>query len=265
MQPTWKEIEQYAKEWVIEAGESIKEALEGSFQIKTKSNPDDLVTDVDKSTEAFLYNRITSTFPDHRFLGEEGVSEGIEDLEGIVWIVDPIDGTMNFVHQKQNFAISIGIYENGVGKVGIVYDVMKGELFHANDEEGLFVNEKKVTKQTERPLHEAILGVNSNWLLEDRAYQPELVQLAQKCRGTRSYGSAALEMAYVAVDRMDAYISFNLSPWDYAGGAVLLEQAGCKATRFTNEDLSFLEKGTVIAAKKQLHEIVVQQLQEGSQ
>ncbi|MFB4210990.1 inositol monophosphatase family protein [Shouchella sp. JSM 1781072] len=263
MDVTWREIEQQAKEWIFQAGEQIKDALNGSFAIETKSNPDDLVTDIDKSTEAFLYKKIRHTYPEHRFLGEEGVSEAIDHLDGIVWIVDPIDGTMNFVHQRQNFAISIGIYENGIGKIGLVYDVMKGELFHANDQEGLFINEEKVDKQTERPLHEAIIGLNSNWLLEERQYQKALVEVARNCRGTRSYGSAALEMAYVAVDRIDAYISLNLSPWDYAGGAILLREAGGISTRLDNQELSFLKKGTVLAAKKELHPTIIEHLQEG--
>jgi len=100
MDVTWREIEQQAKEWIFQAGEQIKDALNGSFAIETKSNPDDLVTDIDKSTEAFLYKKIRHTYPEHRFLGEEGVSEAIDHLDGIVWIVDPIDGTMNFVHQR---------------------------------------------------------------------------------------------------------------------------------------------------------------------
>lgn len=257
MEPTSIELERQARLWIIEAGERIKRAIQQPLEINAKSGPDDLVTDVDKSTEAFLHEKITTTYPNHHFLGEEGVADKLSSLQGIVWIVDPIDGTMNFVHQKQNFAISIGIIKDGVGTVGLVYDVIKGELFHAIKGKGLYVNDLKIDLPEERPLHEAIIGLNANWLVEKRSIQPTLINLVQTCRGTRSYGSAALEMAYVAVDRMDAYISLNLSPWDYAGGTILLNEANCLSTRFNGEGLSMLNKGSMVAAKRKLHAVLV--------
>lgn len=264
MEPNWIDIEKQAKAWLVEAGNRIKKALEQPITIDSKSGPDDLVTDVDKSTESFFYNQISSTYPTHHFLGEEGVAEDLSSLEGVVWIIDPIDGTMNFVHQRQNFAISIGIFHEGQGILGFVYDVIKDELFHAIHGEGLFINGEKVNPLKERPLEEAIIGLNANWLVEDHPLQGNLIKLVQSCRGTRSYGSAALEMAYVATDRMDAYISLNLSPWDYAGGAILINEVNCSASRFNGASLSMLEKGTMVCSKSNLHQTLVERLQEGA-
>ncbi|WP_059104983.1 inositol monophosphatase family protein [Shouchella shacheensis] len=258
MTERWMSLERVARLWIVEAGDLIKEALKNPFDIDSKSDPDDLVTEVDRNTEAFFYHKIKENFPDHQFLGEEGVAKELQSLKGTVWIVDPIDGTMNFVHQQVNFSISVGIYEEGKGVVGLVYDVMNGELFHAVRDRGVFLNDRPLKQVTDRSISESILGLNANWLVEDHHQEHEgLVRLAQDCRGTRSYGSAAIEMAYVAADRLDAYISLRLSPWDYAGGAVLLEEAGCKATRLDGEELSMLEKGSMIACKPELHTTIV--------
>ncbi|MEI2325531.1 inositol monophosphatase family protein, partial [Pseudomonas aeruginosa] len=120
----WEEINTYAVRWIREAGERIL-ASQKPLQIETKSDRNDLVTNIDKETDQFLIGKIRTTFPDHHILGEEGFGEDIRDTEGILWIVDPIDGTVNFVHQKVNFMISIGVYENGEGKLGYIYDVVR--------------------------------------------------------------------------------------------------------------------------------------------
>ena len=101
----------FAKALVIEAGNNIRKMMQQDINIETKSNPNDLVTNVDKATEDFIYNNIMENYPDHQFIGEEGHGRPMSEVEqkGIVWVIDPIDGTLNFVHQKENFAISIGI------------------------------------------------------------------------------------------------------------------------------------------------------------
>ncbi len=106
------------------------------FTIETKSNPNDLVTNVDKRTEDFIFDTILETYPNHQVLGEEGHGHDIDTSKGTVWVVDPIDGTLNFVHQQENFAISIGIYIDGKPYAGFVYDVMADVLYHAKVGEG---------------------------------------------------------------------------------------------------------------------------------
>ncbi len=113
----WTEIDEIAKKWVREAGARIKQSMHESLTIETKSNPNDLVTNIDKETEKFFIDRIQKRFrtPHTR---RRRAGDKLHSLEGVVWIIDPIDGTMNFVHQQRNFAISIGIFENGEGKSG---------------------------------------------------------------------------------------------------------------------------------------------------
>src|SRR5699024_6193563 len=119
-----EEIFLYAKKWIYEAGENIRKQIYKTYQINTKSDANDLVTDVDKSTEQFFAGKIRNQYPKHQILGEEGYGDNVKSLDGTIWIIDPIDGTMNFVHQKKNFAISIGVFQDGVGEIGLIYDVM---------------------------------------------------------------------------------------------------------------------------------------------
>ena len=123
-------VHDYTITIIKEAGERIRKSFFETMQIETKSGANDLVTNIDKETEAFLVRKIRAYDATFRILGEEGMAqEQITSLDGVVWMVDPIDGTMNFVRQHRNFAISIGIYVDGVGQAGYIYDVVADELY----------------------------------------------------------------------------------------------------------------------------------------
>lgn len=247
-----------ALQWVKEAGEKIRLSFDQTLNIQTKSNPNDLVTNIDKETEQFFIRKIHEAYPDHQIMGEEGFGDKLDSLEGIVWLIDPIDGTMNFIHQQRNFAISIGVYENGVGKIGLVYDVVHDELYHAVSGNGAFLNNKPIPLLQSADIKEAILGLNATWVVENRRIDHLLLTpLVRDARGTRSYGSAALEIVYVAAGRMDAYISMRLSPWDFAGGAVIVEELGGVVTNLRGEKLNFLSQDSLFVAKPGLHQIIL--------
>ncbi|MTH52576.1 inositol monophosphatase [Bacillus mangrovi] len=255
----WKEIDQYAKSWVREAGERIRASFATSLSIQTKSNPNDLVTNMDKETEQFFISKIKEMYPEHRILGEEGFGHDVKDTEGIIWIIDPIDGTMNFVHQQRNFAISIGIYENGTGMVGLIYDVVHDELYHAKKGEGAYMDETPLQKLDRREVSESIIGINATWVTENRRIDPAvLAPLVRSARGTRSYGSAALEFAYVASGRLDCYITMRLAPWDFAAGLILLEEVGGKATTMDGEPINTIGKNSILAARDGLHQEILE-------
>lgn len=243
--------------WTREAGEFIKKKMYESFSVTTKSNANDLVTDVDQAVERLFLEKLKATFPTHRLMGEEGSHKSIHDLNGVVWILDPIDGTINFVHQRCFFAISLGIFVEGKGKIGIVYDVMNDELFSAQTGKGAFINGsslKLLPKDTS--LHESLISVNTGWLLQD----DRLRQLAKKARGVRNYGSAALEIAYVAANRLDAYVSFQLSPWDIAGGNIILEEVGGISSNYEGEELTFLQTDTYVAANPAIYKEIMKKV-----
>ncbi|SDY77933.1 myo-inositol-1(or 4)-monophosphatase [Evansella caseinilytica] len=249
----WDEIYETALDWTKEAREYILVKMKESFQISTKADQDDLVTDVDKGVENFFQEKLAAAFPDHRLMGEEGSAQAVKDLTGVVWILDPIDGTMNFVHQERFFAISLGIFQEGEGMIGIVYDVMGDELFTSRKGRGAFLNGAPLPRLIESPLNEAILSINAGWIINDR----RLEELVRKARGIRTYGSAALEIAYVAAGRLDAYISHNLAPWDIAGGSVILKEVGGIMTNDKGSELTFLEKDTFLAAKPSIYQDVL--------
>jgi myo-inositol-1(or 4)-monophosphatase len=256
----WDSIDHSAKEWIKEAGQMIRSSFDKTLNIQTKSDPNDLVTNIDQEIEQFFIKKIKEQFPAHKILGEEGFGDKLNSLEGVVWIIDPIDGTMNFIHQQRNFAISIGVYENGVGKIGLVYDVAHDELYHAINGNGAYLNEKRLPALKETALSESILAMNTAWVMENKRIDHRLlIPLAREVRGTRSYGSAALELVFLATSRIDAYISLRLSPWDIAGGAVIVEELGGVITNLRGGKLNFLTQDSLLLAKPGLHEIILKE------
>lgn len=252
------DIKDNAEKWTRAAKEYINDQMKTNFSINTKAHQHDLVTDVDKNVEKFFLEKITYTYPNHRVMGEEGSFESVKDLDGVVWILDPIDGTINFVQQKCYFAISIGIFENGVPLVGIVYDVAGDEMFISVKGEGATLNSQPIAQLTKTSLDESLLSFNAGWMLEER----KLERLVMDSRGIRSYGVAALEIAYVACGRLEAYISFNLAPWDIAGGYAILQEVGGKATNYSGKKLTFLGKDTFFAANPWVYEEIREKLED---
>jgi myo-inositol-1(or 4)-monophosphatase len=254
----WEYIDLQAKQWVKEAGDKIRDSFTKTLNIQTKSNPNDLVTNIDKEIEQFFINKIRKSFPNHRILGEEGFGDEVSNLDGVVWIIDPIDGTMNFIHQQRNFAISLGVYENGIGKIGIIYDVAHDELYHAINGKGAFMNDTQLPTLSKSTVKESIIALNATWVMENHRIDHNLlIPLVREARGTRSYGTAALEMVFVATGRVDAYISMRLSPWDVAAGAVIIEELGGVVTNLRGKKLDFLSQDSLLVANPGLHQTII--------
>lgn len=255
----WTNIDQLAKQWILEAGKRIRETIDDELLIETKSDANDLVTNVDKETEKFFIDKIKKNDASHKILGEEGFGDQLENLDGIVWILDPIDGTMNFVHQKRNFAISLAVYENGVGKIGIIYDVMADDLYHVIAGEGAYLNKTKLRPLENAPLSKAIIALNATWLIPNKRIDHKLLaHIVREVRGVRSYGSAAIELAYVATGRLDGYITMRLSPWDYAAGKLLIEEVKGITSNLLGEPLSLLNKSSLFVGSPSVHSEISQ-------
>lgn len=256
----WESIDACAKQWVKEAGAFVRASFDKILNVETKSNPNDLVTNIDREVEQFFIAKIRETFPEHKILGEEGFGDEIESSEGIIWMLDPIDGTINFVHQHRNFAISLGIYEDGVGIIGLVYDVVHDELYHAIKGKGAYLNEHRLPKLKQVDVNEAIIALNTAWVLENRRIDHHLlIPLAKRVRGIRSYGSASLEMVFVASGRIDAYISPRLAPWDFGGGAVIVKEVGGIISNLKGKNLNYIANDSLLVAKPGLYQTILEE------
>ena len=254
------EIYEHAKQWVLEAGELIRQKINDPMIIETKAHANDLVTTVDKETEYFLAENIRKTYPGHLLFSEEGYGDDVTSLDGTVWIVDPIDGTMNFVHQRRNFAISIGIFHQGIGEIGFVYDVMADILYSAKRGEGAYKNDEKLPplKQSLN-LEEAVLGFNHKWLCENSVIDEKVVQeLVGKIRGVRAYGSAALKLAYVTEGIVDGYLKMNLAPWDIAGGMILANEVGAVTTNLSGWEVNMLTNDSTLTCHPAIQNEIIQ-------
>ncbi|MGD7043532.1 inositol monophosphatase family protein [Jeotgalibacillus proteolyticus] len=255
MTTQWNEVDEFAKKLIYNAGSTIRKSFSSTLNIETKSDANDLVTNMDKEIEQYFVKEVNQFDSSHKIMGEEGYGDSLSTLEGVVWIVDPIDGTMNFVHQQRNFAISVGIYHNGTGKLGYIYDVVADELYHAHSGKGAYLNDTPIPPLKPARLSEAILAVNATWVTPHSKVPYEVFgALVHKVRGTRSYGSAALELAYVACGRLDGYLTMRLSPWDIAGGKIIIEEVGGVVTNLHNQPHTLTNKDSLFAGNPSVHE-----------
>jgi myo-inositol-1(or 4)-monophosphatase len=254
----WGFVDRYAKSLIKEAGHKIRVSFFNQIHIDSKADANDLVTNIDREIEQFFIERIKTDFPTHKIIGEEGFGDKVESVEGVVWILDPIDGTMNFIHQQRNFAISLGIYIDGVGMLGYIYDVVQDDFYHARKDEGAYFNDERLPKLEKIAVNNAVIGVNARWVAPNRYIDHEkMIGLVLECRGTRSYGSAAIEIAYVASGRLDAYISMRLSPWDIAGGMIIASEVGAITTNLNGDPSHILGQDSFIVARPRLHEDIL--------
>lgn len=252
------------------AGEWIKSKLGSVNQYDTKYSMNDLVTEFDKGSERMIRNLIATHFPDHDFLGEEGVEPGPEaSLKAIreladseyLWIVDPIDGTTNYIHGFPFYSVSIALAHRGQVIVGVVYDPSRDELFVAERGKGAYVHGRKMQVSAESALSNSLIAtgypVDPHHALP--ANMKEIQALAPKVRNLRNLGSAALQLAYVAAGRLSGYWEHNLSAWDLAAGSLLIEEAGGRITDLSGQPYHLAVRD-ICASNKSIHEELVGEL-----
>jgi len=247
-----------AKVWIFEMSQMIRTTSKNSLIIDTKTSASDLVTNVDKEVEKFFKENIKKTYPEHLLLGEEGLGDEIVDSNGTIWILDPIDGTTNFIHQQRNFAISLGVFRDGKPLFGFVYDVMRDDLFHAICGEGAFLNETRLAPLKEKKISDALITMNSKWLVENGRLDDELLRnMVKDVRETRSYGSCAIEMSYVAAGMLDGYLSAKIAPWDIAGAWVIGNEVGAIATEIDGTAKDVFGYGGIVFAAPGVHKELI--------
>ena len=259
MDRNWNELADTAIIWVKEAGELLRTSLNEQLQIEVKANNGGLVTQMDRMIESFFCKKIKEHFPQDGFLGEEGNRTEMDKRSGTLWIVDPIDGTTNYIYQQYNFAISLAVYCEGIGQVGIVYNVIADELFYAVKGCGAYLNGTPLKKLGEVPISKGIIGLNARWLIQSESKERDaFVELIKCVRGVRSYGAAAIEIAYVAAGRLDGYISMRLSPWDFAAGIILLSEVGGVFTSVDGQKIDILRSSSVFVGNPAFHREVME-------
>ncbi|SEQ57838.1 myo-inositol-1(or 4)-monophosphatase [Solimonas aquatica] len=227
------------------------------LQIERKAH-NDFVTQVDRGAEAEIIRQIHKAYPHHAILGEEsGEIAGSE----VTWIIDPLDGTTNFLHGIPHFAVSIGIQVRGKLEHGVIYAPCTQDLYIASKGDGALLNNRKIRISTCKDLSQALIGTGVPLREEylDR-YLPMLRNVAAHTAGLRRAGSAALDLAYVAAGRLDGFWEFNLKPWDIAAGVVLVREAG-GVVNSLDGSADVLKTGHVLASSIKLQDELVKLLQ----
>lgn len=232
------------KGWMQEAAVFIKTSLSTEMAVSQKSGRTDLVTNIDEETQALLIKKIKEQYPADKILAEEKGYSTIDSLAGRVWIIDPIDGTMNFVMEQENFCIMIAVFEDGIGKLGFIYDVMKDELCWGGKGIGVFLGEQKLIQPQNLGLSAGLLGMNAYMFGENIHCAREIGHASM---GVRVSGCAGIELIAMLKGNHIGYVS-NLSPWDYAAGLVLLEEFNFLYSTIEGEDLSFSGREYFLAA-----------------
>jgi myo-inositol-1(or 4)-monophosphatase len=245
------------------AGRSLKRDLGEVEQLQVSlKGPANFVTAADRRAEELLYEELSKARPAYGFLGEEGgMREGADKSHR--WIVDPLDGTTNFLHGIPQFAVSIALEREGVIVAGLTYNPANDELFVAERGKGAFLNNQRIRVAARRRLADAIVGCGlPHYGRGDlRLSRCEIAAAQQNFAGLRRYGSAALDLAWVAAGRLDAYWERDLSPWDMAAGIILVREAGGFATDLDNGDAIFA-KSQIAAGNETMHKELIRLLRE---
>lgn len=221
-----------------------------SLTVSRKANYD-FVTEVDRRSEQEIIHVIHKAYPDHGILGEEsGYSEG----NAYCWIIDPLDGTTNYIHGFPHFCISIAVKNQNQLEIGVIYDPVRNELFTAARGQGAALNDRRIRVSSTPKLTDALIGTGFPHSAMEHfpVYLKSFEQVSLQCSGVRRAGSAALDLAYVAAGRLDAFWESHLKEWDMAAGVLLVKEAGGIVGDFQN-DKNYLNKGQIIAANSKMY------------
>jgi myo-inositol-1(or 4)-monophosphatase len=234
------------------AGALLAQYVGRPKQVATKRSAIDLVTEVDRAAERLLHARLHRAFPQVGFLGEEHGARG--DTAAGRWIVDPLDGTNNFVHGLPLFGVSIGLEQRGRIVVGVIYDPMRRELFVALKGRGAFLNGRRLRVSATRTLARSLLstGFSTTFLRQDQPYLGWFRAVQRHSHGVRRLGSTVLSLAAVAAGRLEGFYERDLWPWDMAAGMLLVEEAGGRVSNLAGRRPR-LASGELVATNGRIH------------
>lgn len=217
----------------------------------SEKQANDYVTEVDRAAEQAIIQTIRAAYPDHAILAEESGSHSGNDFQ---WVIDPLDGTTNYLHGIPQFAVSIGLLHKGKLESGVVYDPVRDEMFLTDQGGGAYLNDRRIRVTEQKGLRGALLGTGIPFRDQRFVdnYLGMMKSLMRDTAGIRRPGSAALDFAWVACGRYDGFWELGLSTWDFAAGALLVKEAGGVVSDLGGGD-KYLETGNVVAAGVRLH------------
>lgn len=213
----------------------------------------DFVTEVDVAVQNYIQERLEKLYPQIQFLSEEKNNEDV-DKNGLVWVLDPVDGTTNLIHDYKASVISLALMEQGKPIVGIVYNPYNKELFTAKAGEGCYCNGKKVTVSSATKMEDCLIAIGTSPYYKEMAKKNFTVfeKLFCDCQDIRRTGSAALDLAYVASGRIEGYFERSLKIWDFAAGSLLVKEAGGVIVNYQGEEAKMDMVGDIVAGNQEV-------------
>jgi myo-inositol-1(or 4)-monophosphatase len=249
------------KEIAKDAGDFIAaEALKFKSESIEYKDINNVVSYVDKEAERIIVDKLQQLLPEAGFITEEETIENNTPV-GLNWIIDPLDGTANFIHGLPHYSVSIALYEDKKALIGVVYEVCRNNMFWAYKGGGAYLNENRISVSKNETLSESLIATGFPYYKFDemQAYLHILESLMQKTHGLRRAGSAALDLAYVAVGYYDGFFEYNLRSWDMAAGVLLVTEAGGKVCDFEGMD-DYVFGGNIVAGA-QIHGDLLKEIQ----
>ncbi len=254
-------------EVMIDAARKAAESLRRDFgalaELRvTEKKPSDFVSSADLRSEAILREALSAAYPDHGLMLEESAPDA-QQSSGARFIVDPLDGTTNFLHGIPHFAVAIALEVDSVVTAGVVYDVAKDEMFHVERGRGAFVNDAPLSVSTPGPLERAVVatGIPHRGLRYHTPYLAALERVMHQVAGIRRFGSAALDLCWVAAGRYDAFFELGLAPWDVAAGMLLVSEAGGSVSRADGSATALDARDVLVSCGASVHAEMIQLLE----
>ncbi|MDP5254085.1 MULTISPECIES: inositol-1-monophosphatase [unclassified Vibrio] len=245
------------------AGNHIAKSLENKDKIESSlKGTNDFVTNVDKEAEAIIIDTIKQSYPEHNIVAEEsGMIDGKD--KDVQWIIDPLDGTANFVKGLPHFSVSIAVRFKGKTEVACVYDPMQNELFTAQRGSGAQLNSQRIRVANNKDLQGALLATGFPYKAKQHSesYMKIVASLFTECADFRRTGSAALDLCYVAAGRVDGYFELGLKPWDTAAGDLIAREAGAIITDFAG-GTDYMKSGNIVASNARGVKILLKHIRE---
>ncbi|MCI0382196.1 MAG: inositol monophosphatase [Chlamydiae bacterium] len=249
---------------VLKAGSLLQKGFSTSFRISSKEGKRNLVTEYDTAAQDLIIEEIKTFFPRHHFLAEEGKFDRYLPQEEIIWIIDPLDGTVNFAHGIPHFSISIAAAQNRDILTGVVYHPMTGELFVAEKNNGAYLNGNRLHVSKTKTFDEALMATGFPYNVEENPLKclDRFQKMSKMGIPIRRLGSAALDLAYVAAGKFDVYWEVGLHPWDMAAGKLMVEEAGGKVSHYNGSEHKLYGYDNILASNTLLHSQMVKILSE---